>query len=315
MGWRAVRRSIIGRRRERRRARRAGAGGVDELLVVVRGGRPPADVDEHGRARVRRHRAGATGHPGQRHRHRRRGHARAARTPAAARSRRTSSTAPRTASGSCSSPRAGSSSSSPSRSRSCATRSPRPTTRAERDPRDWTLQGSNDGTDLDDARHAAAARTSRSASRPRSTRFANDDGLPPLPARHHRQPRRRRSSSSPSCSSPTATQPAAGARHAQHVGAGPRGGYNAKSGVGFTGVRALQYAGAPHQRGPRLLLQQGLRRRRRGHAPDRAVVPDLSRLRARRPQLPEHVRRRRPRLHRRHLPQRPAAPSTSTARR
>jgi hypothetical protein len=27
------------------------------------------------------------------------------------------------------------------------------------------------------------------------------------------------------------------------VGAGPRGGYNAKSGVGFTGVRALQYAG------------------------------------------------------------------------
>ena len=63
---------------------------------------------------------------------------------------------------------------------------------------------------------------------------------------------------------------------------------------------------APHREEPRLLLQQGLRRRRRGHARDRAVLRHLPRLRARRPRLPEHLRGRRPGLHRRHLPERPA---------
>ena len=206
-------------------------------------------------------------------------------------------------SGSCSSPRAGSSSSSPTPSRSCAMPSPRPTTHAGRDPRDWTLQGSNDGTTWT----TLDARSGEDFSERFQTRqfsFANDvayrhyrlditanhgDGLiqlAELQLSDGDTTRRRRDMRS-------------------IVGDGPRGGYNAKSGVGFTGLHALQYAGR-HAREDRgysynKVFDVDVARQ----APDRALLPDLSRLRARRPQLPEHVRRRRPRVHRRHLPQRP----------
>ncbi len=68
-----------------------------------------------------------------------------------------------------------------------------------------------------------------------------------------------------------------------------------------------------HGRRPRLLLQQGLRRQRQGQARHRALLPDLPRVRARRPALPEHVRVGRPRVHRRHVPAR--APRHRPARR
>ena len=145
-----------------------------------------------------------------------------------------------------------------------------------RDPQDWKLQGSNDGTT---GRRSTRRPTSRSpsASRRKQYAFANDHGVPALPARHHRQPRRRhhparraaalerrrpRRRRRATCAARSATARASG--------------YNAKSGVGLTGVRALQYGGEPHRRRPRLLLQQGLRRRRPGHAATtRAVVHDL----------------------------------------
>ena len=77
--------------------------------------------------------------------------------------------------------------------------------------------------------------------------------------------------------------------------------------------------GRSHRRRPWLRLRQGVRRRPQGHAEQRAVVPDLPRAHQQRPRLPEHVRGRRPRLHRRHLPvrpprARPARRTTSTRR-
>ena len=265
MGWSAVRRSFSvavvsavalaapAQRRRRASPRRSS-------------GRPPADVDEHRRACLRRHRARRDRHPGQRHRHRRRGHAPAARTRAAARSRRTSSTATIDSKWLVFEPtgwvrararRAG-------QGRALRAR-PRPTTPPSATRSDWTLQGSNDGTTWT---------TLDTRTRPDVRAALPDEGVPASPTtvayRHYRlditaQPRRRTSSSSPSCSSPTAT-PARRRRAtcAAPSAAGPRGGYNAKSGVGFTGVRALAVRRrATPADGPRLLLQQGLRRRRR----------------------------------------------------
>ena len=93
------------------------------------------------------------------------------------------------------------------------------------------------------------------------------------------QPRRRASSSSPSSQlSDGDTTPPRPRTCAARSATGPRSGYNAKASVGFTGVaRARSYAGGHTADGPRLRLQQGLRRRPRGHADDRAVVPDLPR--------------------------------------
>ena len=50
------------------------------------------------------------------------------------------------------------------------------------------------------------------------------------------------------------------------VGAGPRGGYNAKSGGRLDRRARAAVRRPPHRRRSRVLLQQGLRRRRRGHA-------------------------------------------------
>ena len=245
-------------------------------------GDPAADVDEHAERASGVTGPAPPGHPGQRHRHGRRRHARAARTRTAARSRRTSSTAPTRQQvarvrahrlGRARARRAG-------RGRR-ATRSPRPTTRAERDPRDWTLQGSHDGTDWTtlDTRSgqdfAERFQTKEYALRQRRR-------LPALPARHHRQPRRRHRSSSPSCSSPTATprrRPAGDMRSI--VGAGPRGGYNAKSGRRLHRRARAAVRRPPHRRGPRLLLQQGLRRRRArsraGRELSYLIYPDFER--------------------------------------
>ena len=143
----------------------------------------------------------------------------------------------------------------------------------ERDPRDWELQGSADGqswTTLD-------TRTDQSfgdALRDQGLRLRQHHRLQALPARRHAQQRRRPASSSPSCSSRTARRtrrprPSCAARS----GSGPRGGYNAKSGAGFTGLRALRYAGRHIAERPRVLLQPGLRRRREGQALDAALVP------------------------------------------
>ena len=151
----------------------------------------------------------------------------------------------------------------------------------------------------------AAARTSPSASRPRSTPSPTPSPTgttastsPPTTATA--------SSSSPSCSSPTATPPrrrpatcaasSAPARAAATTPS-PASASPACTRCSTPAATPARAAATPTTRSSTSTCDVTRR--------TRAVVPDLSRLRARRPQLPEHVRRRRPRLHRRHLPQRP----------
>ena len=255
-----------------------------ELLLVVRAVRSTADVDGHRRARAGRHRPGAAGHPGQRHRHGRR-------DGGQRRERRRGEVKENLVDGSPDSKwlvfeRTGwvelelaepvavvryaltSANDAP-----------------ERDPRDWTLQGSDDGqtwTTLDtqtgqsfaarfqtkDVRlreHARRTRTTGSTS-PRN------DGDGDRPARRAAALERQ-------------DEPAARARTcAAMVGSGPRGGYNAKAGAGFTGLRALRYGGSHTAEGRALLLQQGLRRRRpRSRATTELSYVIYPRLRARRP--------------------------------
>ena len=107
----------------------------------------------------------------------------------------------------------------------------------------------------------------------------------------------------------TTPPPADGHEGVRHPG--PVNGPTMKPNAGWTGVKALRYSGGHTADG-------------RGYAYDkvfdvdiavtreqRAVVPDLPRAHQQRPRLPEHVRGRRPRLHRRHLPVATSARSTS----
>ncbi len=283
------------------------SGRADELLVVVRAVRSAAGMGRHGRQRpgVRRDRADPHGrHPRQPDRQGASTSRRAARTPAPARSRRTSSTARRRPSGSCSSRRAGWSSSSPRRSRASTTRSRPPTTPSAATRRTGRCRAPTPA-------RAGPCSTPRRPELPR--RAPPDQGVPVhqhdrvplLPARLHRQPRRR--------PAPARRVPALQRRHhapAAFRRAEPHRQRPARRLHRQVRRRLHRPEGAAlrrHAQGrrPRVHLQQGLRRRRRGHAEERAVVPHLSRLRRGRPALPEHVRVRRPRVHRRHLPQRP----------
>ena len=113
---------------------------------------------------------------------------------------------------------------------------------AGRDPRDWTLKGSNDGTTwttLD----TRSGQDFSGALPDQGVLLRQRRRLPPLPPRHHRQPRRRHHPARRAAAVERRHRPPPAGDMRSIVGAGPRGGYNAKSGVGFTGVRALQYAG------------------------------------------------------------------------
>ena len=224
----------------------------------------PTWVDTAERA-AGRHRAGAARHPGQRHRHRRR-HAGQRRE----RRRRRGEGEPRrrrrrTASGWSSSHRLG-------RARARRAGHGRPLRadlrqrRARARPAGLDAAGLRRRQTLDDARHADRARPSASASRPRPT--TSPTGRPTSTT----------GSTSPATTAATIAQlaelqlsdgqanPPPAPVMRSLVGRGPRGGYTAKAGVGFTGLRALRYGGRHTAEGPRLLLQQGLRRRRGGHA-------------------------------------------------
>jgi predicted alpha-1,2-mannosidase len=111
-----------------------------------------------------------------------------------------------------------------------------------RDPRDWTLQGSDDGTSWT----TLDTRTNEDFSARFQTKeysFSND-----VAYRHYRLDITANHGDDiiqlaelQLSNGDTAPPPAGDMRTI--VGAGPRGGYNAKSGVGWTGTRALQYAG------------------------------------------------------------------------
>ena len=179
--------------------------------------------------------------------------------------------------------------------------------RARARPAGLDAQGSEDGqtwTTLD----TQTGQTFAERFQTKEYDFANSDGVPALPPGHHAQQRRRHRPARRAAAlerAGRARRPPPDMRSI--VGSGPRGGYNAKAGVGFTGVRALRVRRRAHRRGPRLLLQQGLRRRHRGsrRATELSymIFPSSSRDDL---ELPEHVRGRRPGVHRRHLPERAA---------
>ena len=113
---------------------------------------------------------------------------------------------------------------------------------AGRDPRDWTLQGSQDGstwTTLD----TQAGQTFAERFETKEYRFANT-----IAYRHYRLDITRNNGDDllqlaelQLSNGSTAPPPLGDMRTAP--GAGPRGGYNAKSGAGFTGLKALEYGG------------------------------------------------------------------------
>ena len=113
---------------------------------------------------------------------------------------------------------------------------------AERDPRDWTLQGSNDGqtwTTLDTQTDQVFAERFQK----REYRFANTTAY-----RHYRLNITRNSGANivqlaeiELSNGDTTPPPPSDMRTI--AGAGPRGGYNAKAGAGWTGLKALEYAG------------------------------------------------------------------------
>ena len=114
----------------------------------------------------------------------------------------------------------------------------------ERDPRDWQVQGSNDNgatwTTID-------SKTGQSFDQRFQTKvFEIRRTPPPTPHTGSTSPRTRAAASSswPSSGSPTAARavPPSGPMVAE-VGSGPTSAYNAKTGVGFTGLKALRYAG------------------------------------------------------------------------
>ena len=181
---------------------------------------------------------------------------------------------------------------------------------AERDPRDWTLKGSNDGsswTTLD----TPLRRESGRARRDEGVRLRQHGRVRALPARHHPQRRRRRDPARRAAAVQRAAQPAARAGHALDGGQRPARRLQRQAGRRLHGPAGAALRRPTRGRGPRVLLQQGLRRRRAGPAEDEPVLRHLSRLPARRPRVPEHVRGGRPALHGRHLPERPRRPRSA----
>ena len=161
-----------------------------------------------------------------------------------ARSRRTSPTATSSRSGSSSSRPAGSQYKLSEPVKVVALRArPRRTTRPSATRRTGRSSGSNDGQTLDDARHAGRPGVQR-ALPDEAVPDRQHQALPVLPARHHREPRRRASSSSPSWQLSNGEVGAAAGPVMRSASARARAArYNAKTNVGFTGVRALQYGG------------------------------------------------------------------------
>jgi predicted alpha-1,2-mannosidase len=113
---------------------------------------------------------------------------------------------------------------------------------AERDPRDWTLQGSDDGTTwttLD----TRTGQTFGARFDTKEYRFANTTAY-----RHYRLDVTANGEgdiiqlAELQLSNGDTNPPPQGDMRSI-VGSGPRGGYTAKSGAGFTGLRALRYAG------------------------------------------------------------------------
>ena len=111
---------------------------------------------------------------------------------------------------------------------------------AGRDPRDWALEGSNDGTTWT----TLDTRSGEDFSERFQTKeysFAND-----VAYRHYRLDITANHGDGLIQLAELQLSNGETARRGDMrsiVGAGPRGGYNAKSGVGFTGLHALQYAG------------------------------------------------------------------------
>jgi predicted alpha-1,2-mannosidase len=119
----------------------------------------------------------------------------------------------------------------------------------ERDPKDWTLSGSNDGqswTVLDTQTGQDFSERFQS----KDYRFANTTAYKryrlDITANHGSRNIVQLAEIQLS-NGDTAPPPPSDMR--SKVGDGPRGGYTAKSGVGFTGVRALQYAGTHEAEG------------------------------------------------------------------
>ncbi len=132
---------------------------------------------------------------------------------------------------------------------------------AERDPRDWTLKGSNDGTTwttLD----TRSGEDFSGALPDQGVRVRQRRRLPPLPPRHHREPRRRPDPARRAPALQRRHHPAAGGGHAHQRRRRPARRLQRQVGRRLHRAARAAVRRSPHQRGPRLLLQQGLRRRR-----------------------------------------------------
>ena len=130
-----------------------------------------------------------------------------------------------------------------------------------RDPRDWTLSGSNDGTtwtDLDTQTDQDFTRALPDQGVP----LREHDRLHALPPRHHREPRRRHRPARRAPALQRRHRAAPAVRHDQQGRRRPARRLHRQVRRRLhrrQGVRVRRHA---RGRGPRLLLQQGLRRRR-----------------------------------------------------
>ncbi|MGC0412720.1 hypothetical protein RKD31_005963 [Streptomyces sp. SAI-163] len=172
-------------------------------------------------------------------------------------------------------------------------------------PAGLDAEGFGGRRDLADAGHPLRGALRR-ALPDQDVRTRRDGGVPALPAGDHQEQRRRRRA--------PARRRAAG--HRRHRGPHARGhALLRRRGPGGLADREGErrvhrhpraaLRGPAHRGRPGLLVQQGLRRERRGRPAHRAVVQGLPVDGRRRPRLRRHERLRRPRLHRRHLPERP----------
>ena len=161
----------------------------------------------------------------------------------------------------------------------------------ERDPQDWTLRApttARRGPTLD----TRTGEASPSGSRPRRTTSPTPTAYTALPAGHHREPRAtephpaRRGASSPTAPPPRRR------RHAHHRGQGPHRRLQRQGRRGLHRREGVPVPGDAQRRGPRLLVQQGLRRRHPGHADTELSYRIFPAFTDGRPELPGHVRRR-----------------------
>ena len=176
----------------------------------------------------------------------------------------------------------------------------------ERDPRDWQLQGSNDGTTwttLDTPRRPGLRRPLPD----QRVRRRQQHRVQLLPARHHRQPQRRHHPARRPRALRRRHDAAAADRHARGRRRRTRAAATTSSRRRLDRPAGAAVRGRPH-------------RRRAGHTPTTRSSTSTCRSTATTElsymifpeltggdlQLPEHVRGGRPRVHRRHVPQRPA---------